>query len=175
MESTIISILIAVAIVIFQGYSDKKKKERKRAETAGENYPEEEKLSLTSLFKEIMKDEIPSFKKAEYQDPYESIMEESVEYPVANEAVAEVVIPHAPPVYISEEIKEYKYSESAIEDEGSYSLYESVVPEDIYDSKEISEHSYNEESARKSNLFENGFDPRLFIIYSELAAPKYRD
>ena len=175
MESTIISILIAVAIVIFQGYSDKKKKERKRAASAGESSVKEEKLSISSLFEEIMRDEIPSFKKTEYQDPYESIMEESIEYPVKKEPVAEVVVPETPPVYISEEVKEYKYSESAIEDEGSYSLYDSEVPDDIYDSKEISEHSYSEESARKANLLENGFDPRLFIIYSSLATPKYLD
>jgi len=175
MESTIISIIIAVALVIFQGYSEKKRKERKRASSLGENHVKEDKISLSSLFEEILKDEIPAFKKTEYQDPYVSIMEESVEYPVKEEPVAEVVIPETPPVYISEEVKEYKYSESAIEDEGDYSLYDSVVPDDIYDSKEISEHSYTEENSRKSNLFENGFDPRLFIIYSELAAPKYRD
>lgn len=175
MESTIISILVALAIVIFQGYSDKKKRDRKRAESSGENYVKEDKITLSSLFEEIIKDEIPSLKKTEYQDPFESIMEESVEYPVKSEPVAEIVTPETPPVYTSEEVKEYKYSESEIEEEGGYGLYEPAISRDIYDSKEISEHSYAEEDNQKRDLLENGFDPKLFIIYSSLATPKYLD
>ncbi len=152
MESTIISILIAVAIIAFQAYSEKKKRDQKRASASSGNNPlKDDRITLSSLFEEIIKDEIPLFsKEEEYQDPYTSILEESLEYPVKSEP--------------SVEVKEYKFSESNIAEEGNYEQYKPEGEEDIYDSKEISEHNYDDSTAERANLFGEGFDPRLFII-----------
>ena len=46
---------------------------------------------------------------------------------------------------------------------------------DIYDSSEISGHDSDGNSQKKSDLKVKSFDPRLFILYSEIARPKYLD
>lgn len=47
--------------------------------------------------------------------------------------------------------------------------------DDIYDSSEISSHSFEQKSQNKTSVFGEGFDPRLFILYSAIVNPKFRD
>ncbi len=47
--------------------------------------------------------------------------------------------------------------------------------QDIYDSSEISGFDSSDQSQKAIDFKGKGFDPRLFILYSEIARPKYLD
>lgn len=182
MDSTIITIIIAIAIMGFQIYSEKKKKENTRARAMGikpDQQPYEdprEKLQkeLSSLFAGFEKEE-------EESTPYDIYTEESDNEPLDSAG-------H----YYSEDPFESIIREPEVvldtlpEKEGESLLQKPVadipvksekidVTGSIYDSKAISDHE-NAGAEVKHALSGGGeFDPRMFIIYSELANPKFRD
>ncbi|PKP05829.1 MAG: hypothetical protein CVU10_10835 [Bacteroidetes bacterium HGW-Bacteroidetes-5] len=164
MDSTIISILAAVAIMAYQIFSEKKKRERKAAmksnpsyETGG--YEEKPKNSISALFADILEDDERDRKDFDYdfEDPYASITSQRVEAtPVA--VKSESKIEYVPVIPLQ-----------------SFEPLVDTTPRDIYDSAEIADHDYESESALSDGVFKGGFDPAMLIIYSEIAAPKFRD
>ena len=186
MDSSIITILIAVAIIGFQIYSEKKKKENAKARAMGiqpQQHTEEdprEKLrrEISSLFTGVVpqeEEEDESYDGYNYdqendqtpnslysEDPFESIVNKTE----APKTVAPLDIIHK---YEGESF----LNKSTVD--GIAKSEQIDVTGDIYDSKAISEHNYTEEAAKPIAAFGKNFDPRLFIIYSELANPKFRD
>ena len=154
MDSTIISILAAVAIMAYQVFSEKKKRERKAALSG-----EKPKNSISALFADILQEDERDRKEYDYEfdDPYTSITSQRVEtIPVAFKSESKIEpLPVTP-----------------------LQTYEPLVdstPRDIYDSAEIADHDYEKESKLSQGVFKGGFDPAQFIIYSEIATPKFRD
>lgn len=186
MDSSIITILIAVAIIGFQIYSEKKKKENAKARAMGiqpQQHTEEdprEKLrrEISSLFAGVVpeeEEEDESYDGYDYdqdndqtsnslysEDPFESIVNKT-------EAPKTVAPLDIIPKYEGESF----LNKSTVD--GRAKSEQIDVTGDIYDSKAISEHNYTEEAAKPIAAFGKNFDPRLFIIYSELANPKFRD
>jgi hypothetical protein len=164
MDSTIISILAAVAIMAYQIFSEKKKRERKAAmksnpsyETKG--YEEKPKNSISALFADILEDDERDRKEFDYdfEDPYASITSHRAE-PIPVAVKSESKIDYVPVVPLQ-----------------SFEPLVDNTPRDIYDSAEISDHDYESESALSEGVFKGGFNPAMLIIYSEIAAPKFRD
>jgi hypothetical protein len=162
MDSTIISILAAVAIMAYQIFSEKKKRERKAAmksnpsyETGG--YEEKPKNSISALFADILEDDERDHKDFDFEDPYDSITSHRVEpIPAVVKSESKIeYVPIIPPI--------------------SFEPLADTTPRDIYDSAEIADHDYESESALSDGVFKGGFDPAMLIIYSEIAAPKFRD
>ncbi len=164
MDSTIISILAAVAIMAYQVFSEKKKRERRAAMKSNspnetQDYQERPKNSISALFADILQEDERVSKEYDYnfEDPYTSITSQRVE---------------AIPLSFKSESKIEPLPETPLQ------TYEPLVdntPRDIYDSAEISDHDYDNESKLSEGVFKGGFDPALLIIYSEIAAPKFRD
>ncbi|MDP3437216.1 MAG: hypothetical protein Q8S04_08220 [Bacteroidales bacterium] len=164
MDSTIISILAAIAIMAFQVFNEKKKRERKAAMKINSSnetpsYEERPKNSISALFADILQEDERERTDYEYdlEDPYTSITSQRVE---------------AIPVAFKPESKIEPLPVTPLQ------TYEPLVdntPRDIYDSAEISDHDYEKESKISQGVFKGGFDPAHFIIYSEIATPKFRD
>jgi hypothetical protein len=164
MDSTIISILAAVAIMAYQVLSEKKKRERRAAMKSNSpnetpDYQERPKNSISAMFADILQEDERDIKEYDYdfEDPYTSITSQRVE---------------AIPVSFKSESKIESLPVTPLQ------TYEPLVdntPRDIYDSAEISDHDYEKESKLSDGVFKGGFDPAQLIIYSEIAAPKYRD
>jgi len=164
MDSTIISILATVAIMAYQVFSEKKKRERKAAMKGNSSnetpdYQERPKNSISALFADILQEDERDRKEYDYEfdDPYTSITSQRVEtIPVAFKSESKIEpLPVTP-----------------------LQTYEPLVdstPRDIYDSAEIADHDYEKESKLSQGVFKGGFDPAQFIIYSEIATPKFRD
>jgi len=122
MDSTIITILAAIAIMAFQVLNEKKKREQKAAmnrdsSTDNTGYGEPSRSSISDLFADILHEEHENRLDDDYNDPYSSIISQRVE---------------SPPMAAMPEVK-----------------FEPVVdntPRDIYDSAEIADHDYDNES-----------------------------
>lgn len=186
MDSSIITILIAVAIIGFQIYSEKKKRENAKARAMGiqpqqrqEDDPREKlRREISSLFAGVVpeeEDEAESYDGYDYEqdngqtsnslyseDPFESIV---------NKTEAPKVV--APLDILPKYEGESFLNKSTVDGIAKSEQFD--VTGDIYDSKAISEHNYSEESAKPLAALGKSFDPRLFIIYSELANPKFRE
>ncbi|PKO98679.1 MAG: hypothetical protein CVU13_09615 [Bacteroidetes bacterium HGW-Bacteroidetes-8] len=162
MDSTIISILAAVAIMVYQVFSEKKKRERRAAMKSNSpnetpDYQERPKNSISALFADILQEDEGDRRGYDFEDPYASITSNRVEViPMTLKSESKIEpIPVAPPQ--------------------TYVPLVDNTPRDIYDSAEISDHDYENESKLSEGVFKGGFDPALLIIYSEIAAPKFRD
>jgi hypothetical protein len=168
---TILYIVIGIAVMAFQIYSEKKKKEQQAAarqrKPSTQSYatptePKREPVSQNpfSFVASSLIDEEHSENPFEFY--YEELDEGSISAPVADEVKIEEVKPST----------FSKHTVQSILDEQSANSKSEV--EDIYSSDEISGDKYNE-SGLSIDLLKEKFDPRLFILYSVLAAPKFRD
>ncbi len=184
MDSTVISILIAIAIMAYQVFNEKKKKEMAKREKEGGASPTgSSSPPLNSGISALFADMLREREEDEYQEQ---------EYDLEDESPYASLKPVEPKV----EIERAKITES-FPGSGSYSgesgrimtnleirnlkIEEGMdkdlenVQRDIYDSSEIADHDYNEESVKSEGVFKGGFDPALLIVYSEIAKPKFED
>jgi hypothetical protein len=184
MDSSIITILIAVAIIGYQIYSEKKKRENAKARAMGiqpqqheEDDPREKlRREISSLFAGVVPEEEDHYNAYDMEeedsdetsdslyseDPFDSIINKT----------------EAPKTAVHLDIIPKIEGESILQNnmmEGRAKSEQIDVTGDIYDSKAISEHNYTQEYVKPVSVFGKDFDPRLFIIYSELATPKYRE
>ena len=183
MDSSIITILIAVAIIGFQIYSEKKKKENAKARAMGvqpqqkaEDDPREVlRREISSLFTGGVPEEEDRYDNYDMEEDFDqespSLYSEDPFDSIINKTEAPKIGYHLdiPPKYEGESILQNNMMEGRAKSE------QIDVTGDIYDSKAISEHNYTEEYVKPISAFGKDFDPRLFIIYSELATPKYRE
>ncbi len=134
---TIIYLVLAVAIILFQVYSEKKKKELKNAQ----QYSEENDLH----------------EEAEPEHDMFDWDETDINQPEVEKR--KVVAPAA--VDINHPISADAYD---VDNSGA-----------IYESTEISDFENKEGRKVETSPLSAGFDPKLFIIYSQIAEPKFRD
>lgn len=176
MESTIITILIAIAIMGFQIYNEKKKKENARARSAGitpqsEDPHEKLRRELSSLFAGIVPEEETEYEP--YLQPLDTAPDSvdviSPEDPFESISKKQNIPLDTVPANEGESLTmgtfNHKIAKSEQED----------VTGDIYDSKAISAHEIGESPEKKGGITDKDFNPRLFILYSEIAAPKFRE
>ncbi len=150
---TLIYIILAVVILLFQGYTQKKQKERKRNMAQGERSAtpqREEELSVSDFLKKMLKEE--RIHNTYYdEDPYLSILNENIE-----------AVPEAEDYFDNRPPEAYNEERFNTTEEGRRSTLdtESIkIPEP--------------EPLLTISPFGEKFDPKLFILYSELAKPKY--
>ncbi|MDP3453487.1 MAG: hypothetical protein Q8R90_11090 [Bacteroidales bacterium] len=184
MDSTIISILIAIAILAFQFFNEKKKKERAMRGREGGVSPtgasaDPVNSGISSLFADMLRDrEEDIYDESEFdlddESPYASLP--SAEIKVQDEGVkteesylnSDSVSRKSGRIITNLESRNLKI-------EGGVDRVVDTEPRDIYDSPDIADHDYNQESAKNEGIFKGGFDPALFVIYSEIAKPKFED
>jgi hypothetical protein len=168
---TILYIVIGIAVMAFQIYSEKKKKEQ---QAAARQKKSSTQVSATTA--EPIREPLPqnpfSFVSSsltdeeQSEDPFEFYYEDFEEGSISAPVVDEVKVEEAKPLSYSKQTVQ-----SILDEQSANSKTEG---EDIYSSDEISGDKYNE-SGLPTDLLKDKFDPRLFILYSELAAPKFRD
>lgn len=163
MDSTIITILIAIAVIAFQVFGEKKKKEMQRQRQNRSANPdfspevprdprEELRRDLESLFGSST-----TIFEDEEQEPHHSMLD-----------TADNPLDSLPP-----ETQEYSFQPTALEQRAKSEQVD--VTGDLYTSSEISGYEDTAQEEHKLTITGEEFDPRLFIIYSQLAKPKFEE
>ncbi len=163
MDSTIITILIAIAVIAFQVFGEKKKKEMQRQRQNRSDNPdispqvqrdprEELRRDLESLFGSST-----TIFEDDEQDPYLPALD-TADNPLDT-------LPPETPEYTFQPLDTDQRAQSEQID----------VTGDLYISKEISDFEGTAEKDHKHTVAGEDFDQRLFIIYSQLAKPKFEE
>ncbi len=184
MDSTVISILIAIAIMAYQVFNEKKKKEMAKREKEGGASPTGSSSpplnsGISALFADMLRErEEDQYQEQEYdledESPYVSLL--PIESKPEDEGVkreesylnSESVSSESARILTNLESRHLKFGGEMNKDSDN-------ELRDIYDSAEIADHDYNEESVKIEGVFKGGFDPALLVIYSEIARPKFED
>lgn len=168
---TFLYIVIAVAIMAYQIYNEKKKKEQKG------NAVNRPPLPRVDPNEQLHKEFSQMFGFSSIvNDLEETHGEESEEDIYAPVEIAKPSVPLAErKKYMGETLSTMASEAKAYNVDVPINKTHAETTQllsDIYDSSEISDFNSQEESVE--NL-DKDFDPRLFILYSEIAQPKFKD
>ena len=141
---TIIYLVLAVAVILFQVFSEKKKKELQKAQKYSDIKP-----------------------GYDHDDSVEEDEEEMFDWSfsetVEETQKSEEIVPKS---------AHQKAAEKLLQTADAYEVDNSGS---VYESPEISDFENKEGRKTESSPLAEGFDPKLFVIYSQIAEPKFRD
>lgn len=144
---TILYIVIAVAIMAYQVYSEKNKKEQKKRVVNQPPVPQVDSNEELDSELATMFDSLSNNGSEEVGGKHKATSNDKIEAQAYNIDV---------PVNKSDEENRQ-------------------LLKDIYDSDQITNFDSNKQGDSESEMEAEKFDPRLFILYSEIAKPKFMD
>ncbi len=159
---TILYIVIAIAIMAFQVYNEKKKKESQNASPARKGMPQvqHEEESELSAFEKLFGLEIPESARA-------TVAQEIL----PDEFESEEVLQEGRGMTTPPKKQEIQTIQSVIDRQAEATK---LAGDDLYSSSEISGDKFNNQED-EALAIKQEFNPKLFILYSEIAKPKFLD
>jgi preprotein translocase subunit YajC len=159
---TILYIVIAIAIMAFQVYNEKKKKESQNTSPARRGMPQvqQDAESELSAFEKLFGLEIPDSARA-------TVAQEIL----PDEFESEEVLNEGGGMGKPAKIEEKQTIQSVIDGQAKATK---LAGDDLYSSSEISGDKFNNQED-EALAIKQEFNPKLFILYSEIAKPKFLD
>lgn len=154
---TVLYIVLGIAVMAYQAYSENKKKEARR--NAAKPLVKNENTALDEIEKDL-----ESFMTTG-KDHYAEIVSPSNDYKKDTDKDTDV-----------EKAKGYKEGEAPVAYESiDMHKYDIEEKQTSFDESNEPDYEHNNEVAYEDNEEGLVVDPRLFVIYSELAKPKFNE